>query len=175
MPYHTIRTGVFTQARESQLWWNRPPKLFDFGQGDKFIFLQPLSLTITSLPSMSDKESTSKYKLKEKIKDVWNRASQKYHSGAKSYSTSICSSNKLSFLVSATENNSLGSPSWVIFFRACYTLSFITSRTLRLVQNINKSRENHPESCFWRFPGHWGVICYCRWPLMSRVFLLKYT
>lgn len=174
-PYHSIKTGTFKQVKGSQLRWNPPHDLSGQRRGDKFIVIQSPSLTITPLPP--------RRQIKTWHPEInWKRRSKMFELSrpeiplwGESCSPSICPSNKLSFLVCATTIIVWKALHKDIYFFYLATPPAIfhaqSSGTCRIL--INQDR-NHSECCFWMFPIRWGVICYCRWPLTSPVFLLKF-
>lgn len=173
-PYHTIKTGTFTQVKLSQLWRNPPHDLSGQRQGDKFILIQSPLLTVTPLPPHQQ--------IKTWHPEInWKKRSKRFELSwpeipfwGESCSPSICPSNKLSFLVCATEYNWLGSPSQRYIFHLATPPAVFHTQPSAICRILINQDKNHPECCFWMFPTHWGVICYCRWPLTSPVFLLKY-
>lgn len=123
------------------------PNLSGESQGNKFI-LTPASLTHhhSALAPPADKDTTSRYKLKGEIKDVWDERARNTVLRSKSCSPRTCPSNKLSFLVCATEYNWLGSLSQKVYFSSfSSTSSSISRTTLRHMLNINKSRQKSSE------------------------------
>lgn len=140
-PYHTIKTRTFKQMKQSQLWRNTLPDLSGQRQGDKFSLIRSPSLPITSLPPH--------WQIKTRHQDIYRKKRSKMFEmswpeipfGGESCSPSICPSNKLSFLVCATEYNWLESPSQKVYFSSCNTSSYISCTALRHMQNINKSRQ----------------------------------
>lgn len=137
--YRTIRTGTFKQAKRSQL--RRCPICPGQRRGDKFIRFQPPSLAITLLPP--------RHQIKTRHPDInCTKRSKTFEMSrpeipllGESCSPSICPSNKLSFLVCATEYNWPGKPFTKVYFSSCNTSSYISCTTLRHMQNINKSRQ----------------------------------
>lgn len=87
-------------------------------------------------------------------------AGQKYHSEV-----------RVSPLVCATKCNWLESTLQYIFlsYNSSSCISYTSSDTCK--KWINQD-ENQSQCSFWMLPTHWGVICYCRWPLTSPVFPL---
>lgn len=131
--------------QQSQLWRNTLPNHSSQRQGDKFSLIRSPALPITSLPphrqiktwhqNINWKKRSKMFEMSWPEKPFWGE----------SWSWSICPSNKLSFLVCATEYNWLErNPSQKVYFSSCSTSSYISCTALRHMQNINKSRQTSP-------------------------------